>query len=73
MGQDKHTCAQAIQNSKVHDGNSSLTAWETILFTSAFLEYLTFPFDFDLHNSYYIQLCNLLKCVYFCLVFNLFL
>lgn len=71
MGQDKHTCAQAIQN-KVHDGNSSLTAWETILFTLC-LEYLTFPFDFDLHNSYYIQLCNLLKCVYFCLVFNLFL
>lgn len=65
MGQDKWVCAQSIQN-MAQESNSPLTTEETILSAYPILRELHFIFGVwpsqQLSN---IQLCNLLKSVYF--------
>lgn len=65
MGQDKWVCAQSIQN-MAQESNSSLTTKETILSVYPFLRELYFTFGvWPLQQLSNIQLCNLLKSVYF--------
>lgn len=70
MGQDKWVCAQSTQN-MAQEGNSSLTTEGTIL--SAYPLLREFHFTFGVWPSQQlsnIQLCNLLKSVYFWLLFR---
>lgn len=63
MGQDKWVCAQSIQN-MAQESNSSLTTEETILSAYPLLRELHFWF-WPSQQLSTIQLCNLLKSVYF--------